>query len=62
MWRLTKRETQEEIVENCKDFIVRDVCISTAQRMIEHAIVDKADPQFSRKMFKSERDAPRLME
>lgn len=62
MWRLTKRETQEEIVENCKDFIVRDVCISTAQRVIEHAIVDKADPQFSRKMFKSERDAPRLME
>ena len=49
-------------MENCKDFIVRDVCISTAQRVIEHAIVDKADPQFSRKMFKRERDAPRLME
>ena len=49
-------------MENCKDFIVRDVCISTAQRVIEHAIVDKADPQFSRKMFKSECDAPQMRE
>lgn len=50
---MTKRETQKEIVDNCKIFIVRDVCISTTQRVIEHAIVDHTDPQFSHKLFKS---------
>lgn len=50
---MTKRETQKEIVDNCKNFIVRDVCISMTQRVIEHAIVDHTDPQFSHKLFKS---------
>lgn len=50
---IPNRETQKEIVNNCKSFIIRDLCVSTMQRVVEHAIVEHTDEHFSSKMFKS---------
>lgn len=53
MGHLKVRETQKSIVEYCKYFIIRDVCVSTTERVVEHIVVSHADTHFSDKMFKS---------
>lgn len=52
-WIMTNRETQKEISENCKKLFIRDLCISTTERVVEHAIVATTSSEFSSKVFKS---------
>lgn len=45
------RETQKEIGENCKKLFIRNLCISTTERVVEHAIVATTTEEFSSKVF-----------
>lgn len=49
--RMICRETQKEIGENCKELFIRNVCISTTERVVEHAIVATTTTEFSSKVF-----------
>lgn len=50
---MTDRETQQAIVSNVKRLLVRDICISTVERAVEHAIVARTEEHFNHKLFKS---------
>ena len=50
---MTDRETQKKIVNNTKSLLVRDMTISTTERIIEHIIISRTDEQFNHKLFKS---------
>lgn len=54
---LKDRETQKSILEHSKYFIIRDISISTTERVIEHLVVSSTDAHFSKKMFKSVRQS-----
>ena len=47
------RETQKKIVDNTKSLLVRDMTISTTERIIEHIIISRTDEHFNHKLFKS---------
>ena len=54
---LKHRETQKSIWEYSKYFIIRDISISTSERVIEHLVVNSTDAHFSKKIFKSVRQS-----
>lgn len=45
------RDTQKEIGENCKELFIRNLCISTTERIVEHSIVATTTEEFSSKLF-----------
>ena len=51
------RETQKSIWEYSKYFIIRDISISTTERVIEHVVVNSTDAHASKKMFKNVRQS-----